>query len=401
MHEWISAEFRSLSGYTPAPQKMVRAAKVMSDWQPASGNKEESSVISPRIHNVNVAGQRVLISPAALRSTVQIPDSVYEFVSSSRSVIEQIIDRGDHRLIVVVGPCSIHDVTAALDYARRLRELSARVAETLYLVMRVYFEKPRTTVGWKGLINDPNLDDSFAIESGLETGRTLLRDILAMGLPTATEALDPITPQYLHDLISWSAIGARTTESQTHREMASGLSSPVGFKNGTDGSLAVAVNALQSVANPHRFLGINSDGKVSVFETSGNRYGHIVLRGGSDGPNYSAKHIAHCEAALEAANLHANIMVDCSHANSEKNPALQPAVAQNVGEQIVQGNQSIIGIMLESNLEAGNQAIPRDLSALRYGVSVTDGCIDWATTESLILGLSRDLDRGLRARRGQ
>ena len=401
MHEWISAEFRSLSGYTPAPQRMVRAAKVMSDWQHASGNREESSVISPRIHNVNVAGQRVLISPAALRSTVEIPDSVYEFVSSSRSVIEQIIDRQDHRLMVVVGPCSIHDVTAALDYARRLQELSERVAETLYLVMRVYFEKPRTTVGWKGLINDPNLDDSFAIESGLETGRTLLRDILAMGLPTATEALDPITPQYLHDLISWSAIGARTTESQTHREMASGLSSPVGFKNGTDGGLAVAVNALQSVANPHRFLGINSDGKVSVFETSGNRYGHIVLRGGSPGPNYSAEHIASCEAALEAANLPANIMVDCSHANSEKNPALQPAVAQNVGEQIVQGNQSIIGIMLESNLEAGNQAIPRDLSALRYGVSVTDGCIDWATTESLILGLSRDLARGLKAPRGQ
>ena len=401
MHEWISAEFRSLSGYTPAPQRMVRAAKVMSDWQHASGNREESSVISPRIHNVNVAGQRVLISPAALRSTVEIPDSVYEFVSSSRSVIEQIIDRQDHRLMVVVGPCSIHDVTAALDYARRLQELSERVAETLYLVMRVYFEKPRTTVGWKGLINDPNLDDSFAIESGLETGRTLLRDILAMGLPTATEALDPITPQYLHDLISWSAIGARTTESQTHREMASGLSSPVGFKNGTDGGLAVAVNALQSVANPHRFLGINSDGKVSVFETSGNRYGHIVMRGGSGGPNYSAEHIASCEAALEAANLPANIMVDCSHANSEKNPALQPAVAQNVGEQIVQGNQSIIGIMLESNLEAGNQAIPRDLSALRYGVSVTDGCINWATTESLILGLSRDLARGLKARRGQ
>ena len=401
MHEWISAEFRSLSGYTPAPQKMVRAAKVMSDWQHASGNREESSVISPRIHNVNVAGQRVLISPAALRSTVEIPDSVYEFVSSSRSVIEQIIDREDHRLMVVVGPCSIHDVTAALDYARRLQELSERVAETLYLVMRVYFEKPRTTVGWKGLINDPNLDDSFAIESGLETGRTLLRDILAMGLPIATEALDPITPQYLHDLISWSAIGARTTESQTHREMASGLSSPVGFKNGTDGGLAVAVNALQSVANPHRFLGINSDGKVSVFETSGNRYGHIVLRGGSDGPNYSAEHIARCEAALEAANLHANIMVDCSHANSEKNPALQPAVAQNVGEQIVQGNQSIIGIMLESNLEAGNQVILSDPSALRYGVSVTDGCIDWATTESLILELSRDIARGLTARRDQ
>ena len=358
-------------------------------------------MVSPRIHNVNVADQRVLISPAALRGKVEIPDTLYEFVSSSRSVIEQIIDRRDHRLIVVVGPCSIHDVTAALEYATRLKELAERVSDTLYLVMRVYFEKPRTTVGWKGLINDPHLDDSFAIESGLETGRTLLRDILATGLATATEALDPITPQYLHDLISWSAIGARTTESQTHREMASGLSSPVGFKNGTDGGLAVAVNALQSVANPHRFLGINSDGKVSVFETSGNRYGHIVLRGGSQGPNYSAEHIARCEAALKAASLNANIMVDCSHANSHKNPALQPAVAQNVSEQIAQGNQSIIGLMLESHLEAGNQTIPADLSALRYGVSVTDGCIDWTRTESLILELSRDVAEGLKARRDQ
>ena len=238
-------------------------------------------VANPQIHNVNVADQRVLISPAELRDMIEIPVAIYDFVSASRTTIEQIIDRQDHRLMVVVGPCSIHDVDAAMDYANRLKDLSERVAENLYLIMRVYFEKPRTTVGWKGLINDPNLDDSFEIENGLTIGRTLLRDILALGLPTATEALDPITPQYLNDLISWSAIGARTTESQTHREMASGLSSPVGFKNGTDGGLAVAVNALQSVANPHCFLGINSEGKVSVFETSGNRYGHIVLRGQS------------------------------------------------------------------------------------------------------------------------
>ena len=356
---------------------------------------------NPRVHNVNVANQRVLISPSTLRDIIEVPEAIYEFVSASRTTIERIIDRQDHRLMVIVGPCSIHDVDAALDYAKRLKHLSVRVADDLYLVMRVYFEKPRTTIGWKGLINDPHLDDSFEIENGLSIGRTLLRDILALGLPTATEALDPITPQYLHDLISWSAIGARTTESQTHREMASGLSSPVGFKNGTDGGLAVAVNALRSVAKPHRFLGINSDGEVSVFETSGNRYGHVVLRGGSHGPNYSAEHIARCEAALQAANLHANIVIDCSHANSEKNPALQPAVAQYLGERIVQGNHSIIGIMLESNLEAGNQAIPRDLSALRYGVSVTDGCIDWRTTESLILGLSRGIAGALRARRDQ
>ena len=356
---------------------------------------------NPQIHNVNVADQRVLISPAALRETVQIPDAIYEFVASSRAVIEEIIDRKDHRLIVVVGPCSIHDVTAALDYANRLKELADRVADNLYLVMRVYFEKPRTTVGWKGLINDPNLDDSFEIESGLEIGRTLLKDILQLGLPTATEALDPISPQYLNDLISWSAIGARTTESQTHREMASGLSSPVGFKNGTDGGLAVAVNALQSVANPHRFLGINSEGKVSVFETTGNRYGHIVLRGGSNGPNYRSEHIARCETALQVANLPGNIMVDCSHANSEKNPGLQPEVARNVVAQIVDGNRSIVGLMLESHLEAGNQAIPEDLSALRYGVSVTDGCIDWATTESLILELSEVAAAALKARAAQ
>ena len=254
-------------------------------------------MVSPRIHNVNVADQRVLISPAALRGKVEIPDTLYEFVSSSRSVIEQIIDRRDHRLIVVVGPCSIHDVTAALEYATRLKELAERVSDTLYLVMRVYFEKPRTTVGWKGLINDPHLDDSFAIESGLETGRKLLRDILATGLPTATEALDPITPQYLHDLISWSAIGARTTESRLTGNGQRALL-PVGFKNGTDGGLAVAVNALQSVANPHRF-GYHSDGKVSVFETSGNRYGHIVLRAVVRA-NYSAEHSS-CEAALKAA----------------------------------------------------------------------------------------------------
>lgn len=355
----------------------------------------------PQIHNVNVADQRVLISPSVLREAVEVPNSLYEFVSESRATIEQIIDRQDHRLIVVVGPCSIHDVAAALEYANRLKALAESVADNLYLVMRVYFEKPRTTVGWKGLINDPNLDDSFEIESGLRIGRALLKDILELGLPTATEALDPITPQYLNDLISWSAIGARTTESQTHREMASGLSSPVGFKNGTDGGLAVAINALQSVANPHRFLGINSEGKVSVFETSGNRYGHIVLRGGSNGPNYRAEHIAQCEANLQAAALPANIMVDCSHANSEKNPALQPAVARNVAAQIADGNQSIVGLMLESHLEAGNQAIPADLSALRYGVSVTDGCIDWTTTELLIRELSDTVASSLQARTAQ
>ena len=346
---------------------------------------------NPRIHNVNVASQKVLIAPAALRDTVRVSDAIYDRVAGTRSAIEAILDRADHRLIVVVGPCSIHDVEAAMDYARRLKDLADKVGDTLYVVMRVYFEKPRTTVGWKGLINDPHLDDSFDIEAGLTIGRTLLRDILALGLPTATEALDPITPQYLQDLISWSAIGARTTESQTHREMASGLSSAVGFKNGTDGGLDVAVNAMKSVCNPHRFLGINSNGKVSVFETRGNRYGHVVLRGGSNGPNYDSVHVALCEQALEKAALPRNIMVDCSHANSEKKPELQPLVADNVANQIVEGNRSIIGLMLESNINPGNQSIPASLNELAYGVSVTDGCIGWDSTEQLLLSMADKL----------
>jgi 3-deoxy-7-phosphoheptulonate synthase len=344
-----------------------------------------------QIHNINVASQQVLVAPAALRDRVNVSNDVYDQVAQTRSVIEAILDRKDHRLVVVVGPCSIHDVDAAMDYARRLKFLADKVSDTLYIVMRVYFEKPRTTVGWKGLINDPHLDDSFDIEAGLTIGRTVLRDILELGLPTATEALDPITPQYLQDLISWTAIGARTTESQTHREMASGLSSAVGFKNGTDGGLDVAVNAMKSVSNPHRFLGINSDGKVSVFKTRGNRYGHVVLRGGSGGPNYDSVHIALCEEALEKASLPRNIMVDCSHANSEKKPELQPLVADNVASQILEGNDSIIGLMLESNINAGNQSIPSDLKALKYGVSVTDGCIDWPTTEGLLLNMAAKL----------
>lgn len=345
----------------------------------------------PRIHNVNVASQTLLSTPVALRDAVRASDDTFARVAESRRVIQNILDRKDHRLMIVVGPCSIHDPKAAMEYAHRLRELADKVGDTLYLVMRVYFEKPRTTVGWKGLINDPHLDDSFDIEAGLTLGRTLLRDILDLGLPTATEALDPISPQYLQDLISWSAIGARTTESQTHREMASGLSSAVGFKNGTDGGLEVAVNAMKSTSNPHRFLGINSDGKVSVFETRGNRYGHVVLRGGSAGPNYDSVHITLCEQALEKAGLASNIMVDCSHANSEKKPELQPLVANNVANQIAEGNQSIIGLMLESHLHAGNQAIPADLSQLAYGVSVTDGCIDWQTTEASLIEMADKL----------
>jgi 3-deoxy-7-phosphoheptulonate synthase len=336
------------------------------------------------VHNINVAAQDVLVTPEQLKDALPMSDAVRASVAASRQAIWDILDRKDHRVFVVVGPCSIHDVDAAMDYARKLKQLADELSDTLYIVMRVYFEKPRTTVGWKGLINDPHLDDSFKIEEGLHIGRKLLLDVLELGLPTSTEALDPISPQYLQDLISWSAIGARTTESQTHREMASGLSSAVGFKNGTDGGLTVATNALQSVANPHRFLGINRQGQVSVFTTKGNAYGHIVLRGGSQGPNYDSVHIKLCEEALEKAGIASNIMVDCSHANSNKQPELQPLVVENVANQIIEGNQSIVGLMIESNLKAGNQSIPANLDDLEYGVSVTDGCIDWETTEACL-----------------
>lgn len=342
------------------------------------------------VHNVNVASQDVLITPAKLKTALPMSEDVQRTLAGSREVIQNILDRKDHRIFVVVGPCSIHDPQAALDYACRLKALADELSDTLYIVMRVYFEKPRTTVGWKGLVNDPHLDDSFKIEDGLHIGRRLLLDILEMGLPTSTEALDPISPQYLQDLISWTAIGARTTESQTHREMASGLSSPVGFKNGTDGGLTVATNALNSVARAHRFLGINSQGQVSVFTTRGNAYGHIVLRGGSQGPNYDSVHIKLCEDALQKAGVANNIMVDCSHANSSKQPELQPLVVDNVANQILEGNDSIVGLMIESNLKAGKQAIPANLSELEYGVSVTDGCIDWDTTEASLRQL-RDM----------
>ena len=351
------------------------------------------------IHNVNVASQQALTAPVALRSSVPVDESIFSFVRESREVVSNILDRKDHRLMVVVGPCSIHDRDAAIDYAAKLKTLSDELKDTLYIIMRVYFEKPRTTTGWKGLINDPSLDDSFDIEAGLKLGRTLLRDLLAMGLPTATEALDPITPQYLHDLICWSAIGARTTESQTHREMASGLSSAVGFKNGTDGSLDVAINALKSVQHPHRFLGINSEGVVSIFETRGNPYGHVVLRGGSNGPNYDSVNISKCESELAKAGLPSNIMVDCSHANSSKDHNVQPLVTRDISNQILKGNKSIVGVMLESHLNEGRQDIPADLSDLQYGVSVTDACMDWGTTENSLRELAHTLQSTLRHRR--
>jgi len=353
------------------------------------------------IENLNVEAIEALVTPDQLKREIPLTARVRDGVLRARAVLRDILEGSDHRLFVVVGPCSIHDPAAAMDYARRLRVLADEVADTLFLVMRVYFEKPRTTVGWKGLVNDPYLNDSFRIQEGLHIARRLLIDISELGLPTATEALDPISPQYLQDLIGWSAIGARTTESQTHREMASGLSCPVRFKNGTDGGFSVAVNALRSVSNPHRFLGIDHEGQVAVIHTRGNRHAHIVLRGGSQGPNYDSVHVALCERELQQAGVAANIVVDCSHANSNKDPALQPLVLDNVANQILEGNRTIVGAMLESNIEAGSQAIPSELQDLRYGVSVTDACMDWDSTAAALRATREKLREVLpRRRRG-
>ena len=337
-----------------------------------------------RVEDLNIVSCSRLITPERLKSELPLSDKAAASVMQGRGVIKDILDRRDKRLFIVVGPCSIHDTDAAIEYANKLKALAEEVQDSLYLVMRVYFEKPRSTIGWKGLINDPRLNGSFEIEEGLHIARRLLLDLAELGLPLATEALDPISPQYLQDLISWSAIGARTTESQTHREMSSGLSCAVGFKNGTDGSLGVAVNAMKSVSHSHNFLGIDPQGHVSTVSTAGNSYGHVVLRGGNGKPNYDSVSVSMCEKALEEAGLRTNIMVDCSHANSSKDPALQPLVAENVANQILEGNQSIIGLMIESNLLAGTQAIPEDPSELQYGISVTDACIDWSTTEETI-----------------
>ncbi len=340
-----------------------------------------------RLHNVNVLSSELLPTPEEVKRRAPLSDRVEQFVYGARDTVRAILERRDPRVFVVVGPCSIHDVAAAREYAQRLAALARRVDRTLYLVMRVYFEKPRTTVGWKGLINDPDMDDSFHIEKGILTARQLLLHLAELGLPAATEALDPIMPQYLSELVTWTAIGARTTESQTHREMASGLSTPVGFKNGTDGTLGVAINALQSVRHPHHFLGISQHGQSAVFRTRGNPHGHLVLRGGGGRTNYDSVSVALAEAELARARLPVNIVVDCSHGNSNKDPALQPLVAANCINQVLEGNQSIVGLMLESNLNWGNQPIPADLTQLAHGVSVTDACIDWATTERLLLDL--------------
>lgn len=341
-------------------------------------------MLKDTINNIHISSEQVLLTPDQLAQELPVSERALNAIAESRDIISDIVHRRDHRLLVVCGPCSIHDVEAAKAYAIKLKELHETCKDSLYIVMRVYFEKPRTTTGWKGLINDPHIDGSFDIEAGLRKARELLIWLAELELPLATEALDPISPQYLAELFSWSAIGARTSESQTHREMASGLSMPVGFKNGTDGSLQIAINALKSAASGHSFMGINKQGQVSVIKTQGNPDGHIILRGGKQ-PNYDSVCVADCEQELADAGLPSSLVVDCSHANSSKDYRRQSLVAQNVVNQILEGNQSIIGVMLESHINSGNQKSDGIAFAdLQYGISITDGCIDWPTTEAVI-----------------
>lgn len=349
------------------------------------------------LNNVHITDEHVLMTPEQLKAEFPLSVEQEAQIAHARQTISDIIAGRDPRLLVVCGPCSIHDPEAAIEYARRFKALAAEVSDSLYLVMRVYFEKPRTTVGWKGLINDPHMDGSFDVEGGLKIARRLLVELVNMGLPLATEALDPNSPQYLGDLFSWSAIGARTTESQTHREMASGLSMPVGFKNGTDGSLATAINAMRAAAMPHRFVGINQAGQVCLLQTQGNPNGHVILRGGK-APNYGPEDVAKCEKEMAQAGLKPSLMVDCSHGNSNKDFRRQLTVAESVVAQIKDGNRSIIGLMIESNIHEGNQSSEQPREAMKYGVSVTDACISWETTEALLRELDKDLRGHLAAR---
>lgn len=343
-----------------------------------------------RIENLNVREEQPIITPTELKQKYPLTENIIKTVLDGQTTIKNILNKKDPRVLVVVGPCSIHDVKAAKEYATRLKALADELKDSLYLVMRVYFEKPRTTTGWQGLINDPQLDDSCDVNEGLHISRELLTHIAELGLPTAGEALDIVTPQYIQDLFSWTAIGARTTESQSHRKMASGFSSVVGFKNGTDGNIDIAIQALMSVAGNHNFVSINPDGNVAVVRTSGNPNSHIILRGGK-GPNYSAEHIQKYEEKLAKEGYPHNIMVDCSHANSGKKAANQPNVLEDVAQQIQAGNKSIMGVMIESNLNFGKQSIPEDKSQLKYGVSVTDECIDWDTTEAVLRDFSNKI----------
>jgi 3-deoxy-7-phosphoheptulonate synthase len=343
-----------------------------------------------KTQNLHVVKTEPLVPPVVLKRELPASDALYAGVLKARSIVRDIIAGTDRRLLGVVGPCSIHDPEDALDYARRLAALAPRVESKIFIVMRVYFEKPRTTVGWKGLINDPHLNGTYDMQLGLRLARKLLIDIAELGLAAGTELLDPITPQYIADLVSWTAIGARTTESQTHREMASGLSMPVGFKNTTDGNQLVAINAMQSAGHPHTFLGINQEGFTSIIHTEGNPDRHIILRGGST-PNYDAESIRRCEELLTRAGLPSRIVVDCSHAQTGKDYTRQPEVLGDLVAQIRGGNRSLMGFMLESNLAAGNQALEAGGAGLEYGKSITDACIAWDTTEQCLVEAAAQL----------
>lgn len=339
-------------------------------------------------NNLHVVDTTPLITPTQLKAELPITERAAETVASTREAIRDILQGKDRRLLAVVGPCSIHDVEAARDYANHLQKIRKELADRLLIVMRVYFEKPRTTTGWKGLINDPHLDDTYDIATGLRLARKLLLDLADHGLPAATEMLDPISPQYLAELVTWTGIGARTSESQTHREMASGLSMPVGFKNSTDGSIAPAVNAMSAAMQPHRFLGINGDGQVSIVNTTGNPDCHLVLRGGSNAPNYDPASVGIATTVLKQANLCMRIMVDCSHGNTQKDFRKQPLALHSVATQIRSGDRQLMGVMIESNLVAGKQSFPAPRQQLVYGQSITDPCVDFPTTVTMLRELA-------------
>ena len=334
--------------------------------------------------DIRVAGIQPLDPPRSYIEAQPITPKIAKTVIAARAAIENIGNGTDPRMVMLVGPCSIHDEVAGLEYARRLAVLAEDVRESILVVMRVYFEKPRTTVGWKGLINDPNLDGTFDMQTGLRRARAFLLEVGDLGLPAGTEFLDPFTPQYLADLVSWGAIGARTTESQTHRQMASGLSRPIGFENGTGGSCQIAVDAMMAARSPHAFLGIDLDGHAAVVKTVGNPAQHLILRGGSSGPNYDEDSVASASALLEIAGLRRNVVIDCSHANSNKDHRRQPIVFREAVRQRVDGNEGVIGLMLESHINEGSQSMG-DPAELKYGVSITDACINWESTEELLL----------------
>ena len=359
----------------------------------ADRNISDETTDQLKTSDLHVVETCPLLAPVEVKAELPITNAIAKVVSDARARIRNILNGSDRRLLVVVGPCSIHDVKAAREYAEKLAKFRDGVGDALEIVMRVYFEKPRTTVGWKGLINEPHLNGTFDINYGISMARGLLLDVAKLGLPSATELLDPIVPQYLADLISWTAIGARTTESQTHREMSSGLSMPVGFKNGTDGSIDVAINALLSARQPHRFLGVNNDGRASIVTTTGNPDGHIVLRGGKQGPNYDHAHVEAIANRLRDRQLAPYLMIDCSHDNSGQDYKNQPIVLQDICEQVRNGQESIVGIMLESHLNRGKQPL-KDLAKLEYGKSITDGCINFETTTEVLTDLANAVRSG-------